>query len=80
MPTSMDKMVIAFEHWLHDLAGPIPWPAGHTEVAPHVSPATWAELLDRYNQHTKHCKHCSQVTVCPTMYYVQREACYILQG
>ena len=60
LPTSMDIGVMAFRHWLADLAGPVRWPAG-TTAQQQSQPQSRQQLLDRYNQHTKHCKNCSQV-------------------
>ena len=67
MPTSMDKMVLAFRHWLGDLAGPIPWPAD--TLPSHSYQPSWSreQLLDRHNQHTRHCRQCSKVNSLPML-------------
>ncbi|DBA85850.1 TPA: hypothetical protein ACH3X1_005398 [Trebouxia sp. C0004] len=59
MPTSMDRAVAAFQRWMRETAGPVPW-AGLLGPDIWTEAASRHELLDRYNQHTKHRKHCSK--------------------
>ncbi|MEB3331007.1 MAG: Rieske 2Fe-2S domain-containing protein [Synechococcaceae cyanobacterium] len=60
LPTSADRLVIAFLHWLERHGAP-PWPQLMPGVQP---PATGgpepapAQLLDRHAQHTRHCASC----------------------
>ena len=63
LPTSADRLVIAFQRWLERHGGP--W-AGTSAEAEAAGPArsaaapapTPAQLLDRHGQHTVHCRSC----------------------
>jgi phenylpropionate dioxygenase-like ring-hydroxylating dioxygenase large terminal subunit len=57
LPTSADRLVIAFHRWLERHGGP--WPAEAPAPAATPTPApTPTQLLDRHGQHTVHCRSC----------------------
>jgi len=58
LPTSADRLVIAFQRWLERHGAP-PWPSGLQAAGP----ATPEQLLDRYHQHTVHCASCRRALV-----------------
>jgi phenylpropionate dioxygenase-like ring-hydroxylating dioxygenase large terminal subunit len=64
LPTSADRLVIAFRHWL-DRHGPPDWEqligpgaAASAFPAPGSDALSAERLLDRYHQHTVHCASC----------------------
>ncbi len=60
MPTSADRLVIAFRKWFEQYCqSQLPWQQSHGEVSP-PSPSELRRevLLDRYHQHTQHCSSC----------------------
>ena len=60
LPTSADRLVIAFLHWLERHGAP-PWPQLLPGVQPPASGGPEpqpAQLLDRHDQHTRHCASC----------------------
>jgi phenylpropionate dioxygenase-like ring-hydroxylating dioxygenase large terminal subunit len=65
LPTSADRMVIAFRRWLDRYGGP-DWEtligpgASGSAAAPGSVALSNEQLLDRYHQHTIHCASCRQ--------------------